>query len=69
LWEFDALLKAVGSVHRSVAIKALATWVDLGVLKEDSENTFLLLERAEEGGGPSVARDPSRHGKFLLDFI
>ena len=31
------------------AIKALSTWVDHGVLKEDPENTFILLEKAEEG--------------------
>ncbi|KJA24366.1 hypothetical protein HYPSUDRAFT_38802 [Hypholoma sublateritium FD-334 SS-4] len=49
-WSLDELIKAVGSVTRSAAIKALSTWVDHGVLKEDPENTFILLERAEEGG-------------------
>ncbi|KAF8191477.1 ubiquitin-protein ligase [Mycena galopus ATCC 62051] len=29
-------------------LKALITWIDLGVLKEDEENTFRLLEVAEE---------------------
>ena len=27
-----------------------STWVDHGVLKEDPENTFILLGEAEEGG-------------------
>ncbi|KJA15706.1 hypothetical protein HYPSUDRAFT_48102, partial [Hypholoma sublateritium FD-334 SS-4] len=53
-WSLDELIKAVGSVTRSAVIKALSTWVDHGVLKEEPENTFILLERAEEGG---VARE------------
>ncbi|KAH9480869.1 Anaphase-promoting complex subunit 2 [Psilocybe cubensis] len=48
IWTLDELVKAVGAVDRSAAIKALSTWVDHGVLKEDPENTFRLLERAEE---------------------
>lgn len=44
----DDLIPRVGSVDRSSALKALETWVDLGVLKEDVENSFRLLEIAEE---------------------
>lgn len=46
---------AAGTITRSAAVKALSTWVDHGVLKEDPENTFVLLERAEEGG---AVREP-----------
>ena len=44
----DELLARVGPVGRSAALKALLTWVDMGVLKEDTEGTFRLLETAEE---------------------
>lgn len=54
----DELTSRVGSVDRPAALKALLTWVNLGVLKEDTENTFRLLESAEE---PTLgARDSSR---------
>lgn len=48
LWTLDELIPRVGSVDRNSALKALATWVDMGVLKEDTENSFRLLEVAEE---------------------
>ncbi|KAF7986975.1 hypothetical protein HWV62_33 [Athelia sp. TMB] len=48
VWTVDDLIPRVGSVDRSSALKALETWVDLGVLKEDVENSFRLLEIAEE---------------------
>ena len=44
----DELSSRVGSVDRTAALKALVTWVDLGVLKEDTENSFRLLEIAEQ---------------------
>ncbi|KAJ3907968.1 hypothetical protein F5879DRAFT_939513 [Lentinula edodes] len=48
VWTMDALIAQVGSsVDRTAALKALLTWVDLGVLKEQTENTFKLLEVAE----------------------
>ena len=65
----DELIEAVGSVDRSAALKALISWVDLGVLKEDVEDTFRLLELAEEPstevrekrtGTSSSAKMPSR---------
>ncbi|KAF9457049.1 hypothetical protein BDZ94DRAFT_1176426 [Collybia nuda] len=56
--------KRVGSVDRSAALKALLTWVDLGVLKEDIEGTFRLLEVTEEpSAGPS---EHARNGRFLI---
>lgn len=49
IWTLDELIHSVGSVDRSAAVKALTTWVNMGVLKEHVENSFVLLERAEEG--------------------
>lgn len=49
VWTLDELIHSVGDVHRSAAVKALTTWVNLGVLKEQTENSFVLLERAEAG--------------------
>jgi len=60
VWELDDLIAAVGSLNRGVIIKALGTWVDLGVLKEDPENTFVLLEHEEQGG---VVRGHARGGE------
>ena len=51
VWTLEDLITSVGSINRSAALKALATWVDHGVLKEDPENMFRLLEKAEEGDG------------------
>jgi len=48
VWTLDSLITRVGLVDRSSALKALVTWVDLGVLKEDGEHSFRLLEVAEE---------------------
>jgi anaphase-promoting complex subunit 2 len=55
----DNLIPRVGSVDRGSALKALATWLDLGVLKEDTENSFRLLEVAEDptpGARPALSR-------------
>jgi anaphase-promoting complex subunit 2 len=48
----DELIGGVGAVDRTAALKALITWVDLGVLKEDEENQFRLLEITEEAAPP-----------------
>ncbi|KAF9255181.1 ubiquitin-protein ligase [Marasmius fiardii PR-910] len=58
-WTIPELISSVGSVDRTAAVKALLTWVDLGVLKEDGEDTFRLLEVAEEGSS-SGTREVSR---------
>ncbi|KAJ6453076.1 hypothetical protein C8R45DRAFT_1056934 [Mycena sanguinolenta] len=49
----STLIEGVGAVDRTAALKALITWIDLGVLKEDEENTFRLLEVTEEAGPSS----------------
>jgi anaphase-promoting complex subunit 2 len=43
----DELILRVGSVNRSAAVKALATWVDMRVLSDDSDDVFRLLSVAE----------------------
>ena len=40
------LVATLGSVERPAIVKALVTWVELGVLKEDSESVFKLLNVA-----------------------
>ena len=60
MWAVEELIAGVGSIGRSAALKALLTWVDLGVLKEDVEGTFRLLEIAEE---PSADIDHMRPGQ------
>jgi len=47
-WTVDELISRVGTVSRSAALKSLATWVDMRVLKEDSEHVFKLLSVREE---------------------
>ena len=60
----EELITEVGDIVRSAAFKALVTWVNMGVLKEDLENTFVLLERAEED--VSGKRPPEEWGTFWL---
>ena len=64
VWTLEDLISSVGSIDRGAAIKALSTWVDHGVLKEDPENTFILLEKAE--GDPDVGM--TREGRVLGSF-
>ncbi|KAJ7075818.1 hypothetical protein B0H15DRAFT_1007314 [Mycena belliarum] len=64
VWTMDELISGVGGVDRVAALKALLTWVDLGVLKEDVENTFRLLEVQEEAAppprsAPAAAEEPT----------
>jgi anaphase-promoting complex subunit 2 len=64
VWTMDELTSRVGPVDKGAALKALVTWVDLGVLKEDKENTFTLLEIAE-GSKPSAKDTLPRAGKII----
>ena len=63
-WTLDELALRVGSIDRSAAVKALMTWIDLGVLKEESENTFKLLEMVDDGTADPRAMAP-KPGKLL----
>lgn len=62
----DELIEGVGAVDRTAALKALITWIDLGVLKEDEENTFRLLEVTEEAGPSSRIGGSSSSAPQLL---
>lgn len=55
-------MTSVAQVERPAIVKALATWVDLEVIKEDSPNNFRLLNVAEETGdaGSSRAKHPGQ---------
>ncbi|KAG1766193.1 hypothetical protein EDD22DRAFT_978546 [Suillus occidentalis] len=55
VWTVDELVLRSGSVNRNAAVKALATWVDMHVLKEDSEGVFRLLSVTE---GPTPGSRP-----------
>lgn len=62
----ELMFKVGSSVDKTAALRALLTWVDLGVLKEEASNTFKLLEVAEA----AVAGDrEQRAGKNLLGII
>ncbi|KAI0074021.1 hypothetical protein K474DRAFT_1602300 [Panus rudis PR-1116 ss-1] len=52
-WTVAELIGQVGKIDRMAALKALGTWVDLGVLKETEPDTFNLLNVAEAGGPSS----------------
>ena len=59
VWDVPDLIARVGAVDRSSALKALTTWIDQGVLKEDRDGHYRLLEIAEESAPRAGA---SRHG-------
>jgi len=57
VWNVNELLSSVGSsVDKSSVTRALNTWVELGVLKEEDDGEFKLLEVVEEGLRPSTSR-------------
>ena len=47
----------------------MSTWVDHGILIEDPEFTFNLLERADVGGSDARERDPSRLGMIVSGYL
>ena len=51
--------------HRSPSLKALSIWVDHGILIEDPEFTFNLLEKAGLGDSGIRERDLSTLGMFM----
>ncbi|KZT73754.1 hypothetical protein DAEQUDRAFT_754204 [Daedalea quercina L-15889] len=64
-WTVDELIARVGSVDRSAAIKSLTTWVDMGVLKEEISNQYVLLEVAEDGSSVSTGGAPPRPARVI----
>ncbi len=65
-WHVKELLDALHAPDMPSVQRACFTWVDHGVLKETSENTFLLLEVAEAAGSGSSRPAASRLGMTLL---
>ena len=63
-WSVDELSQQLsGSMDRTTIVKALATWIDLGVLKDEGSDSYRLLNTAEEGSRsaarPGMAAKPS----------
>jgi hypothetical protein len=65
VWTVDELVLRSGSVNRNAAIKALATWVDMHILKEDSEGVFRLLS-VTEGPTPGSRPQAPKPGSFIF---
>jgi len=65
-WTVADLVAKVGSIERSNAVKALATWVELGVLKEDSPDHYRLLKMADEA---STTRTAARQPAVAVDEL
>ncbi|KAL7280018.1 hypothetical protein ACG7TL_006431 [Trametes sanguinea] len=57
-WTVDQLVTEFKSVEKTAILKALTTWVDLGVLKEEESDRYKLLEVAE--AVPSRSKAPAR---------
>ncbi|CAL1713211.1 unnamed protein product [Somion occarium] len=55
IWTVQELIEQVGKVDRPAVLKALGTWIDLGVLKEDRHDQYRLLNTAEDGDSTSKA--------------
>ncbi|KIP08942.1 hypothetical protein PHLGIDRAFT_126668 [Phlebiopsis gigantea 11061_1 CR5-6] len=54
-WTVAELIAKIGSIERPAALKALTTWVELGVLKEDTPDRYRLLKVAEAANSNSKA--------------
>ncbi|KAH9950660.1 hypothetical protein B0H21DRAFT_722720 [Amylocystis lapponica] len=66
VWTVDELIARVGAVDRTSSLKALTTWADMGVLK-DEDGRYRLLEVAEESGPRASS---SRHAiATLMDEV
>ena len=58
VWTTDELIGKIGSIERPVIVKALGTWIELGVIKEDGPSTFRLLHEAEAKGASKSSHRP-----------
>ncbi|KAI0801938.1 hypothetical protein BC629DRAFT_1284384 [Irpex lacteus] len=54
----EEIIEKIGSIERPAVIKALGTWIELGVIKQDETNKFRLLHVAEAAAGPKSAQRP-----------
>ncbi|KAI0670871.1 ubiquitin-protein ligase [Trametes maxima] len=60
-WTVDELATELKSVEKTAILKALTTWIDLGVIKEGDENKYILLEIAEA----TPTKAPARHAPVV----
>ncbi|OSX59891.1 hypothetical protein POSPLADRAFT_1149567 [Postia placenta MAD-698-R-SB12] len=67
LWTVDELIARVGSVDRTSALRALMTWAEMGVLKEDGDNRYRLLEVAEDGSSSGSRPAPPKPAQIIED--
>ena len=67
-WTVDELISRVGTVNRIAALKSLATWVDMRVLREESENVFKLLSVAEQSSPGTKSAIP-KQGTFSSTIL
>ena len=58
-WTVSELMEKVGLTDKAAATKALVTWVDLGVLGEDTADQYRLLKTAEPLGSKSAGKAPA----------
>lgn len=65
-WTIDDLISRVGSVDRTAAIRAVMTWMDLGVLKEGADNQYVLLEVAQESFSSGSKHHPPKPRMFCI---
>lgn len=63
----DELVAELKSVEKTAIVKALTTWLDLGVLKEEEEDRYKLLEIAE--ALPSGQKAATRAGMPLCSGV
>jgi anaphase-promoting complex subunit 2 len=66
MWTVEELVEEIGSIERPALVKAVATWVELSVIKEESPNTFVLLNVAEKGVPSKPAQKQPGKGKFPI---
>ncbi|CDO77135.1 hypothetical protein BN946_scf184657.g10 [Trametes cinnabarina] len=62
-WTVEQLVVELKSVEKTAILKALTTWVDFGVLKEEDADRYKLLEIAE--AAPSGPKAPSRQAPVV----
>lgn len=59
-WTVAELMEKVGLTDKVVATKALVTWVDLGVLREDEPGRYILLKTADPlGSSKNTGKAPA----------
>ena len=73
-WTLDHLAQKLGGIDRALVKKGLNTWMDHGVVKAEADDTYVLLEKADESAQPRrtvVQSGKISLGNFVLrlDFL